>query len=85
MGFYSDGKVYGVQWVLYNEDDYEVLYKYEKTYTTPLEWTQIQEIETEFKKLPENDLKNLQISFYICCTSSNSFNRTSQRINSNRL
>lgn len=69
MGIYSDGKVYGVQWILYNEDDYKVLYNYEKTYTTPLDLQQIQEIETEFKKLPEKDLKNLRISFYTCCTS----------------
>ena len=72
MGIYSDGKVYGVKWVLYNEDnkdDYEILFTFEKTFTTPLNLHQIQEIEMEFQKLSEDEQKNLTISFYTCCTS----------------
>ena len=64
---YSDFKAYGVRWILYDENSL-VVGKYEKTYTIPMNLQQIQEIEQDFKKLSDDELKNISISFYIWCT-----------------
>lgn len=63
MGIYSDGKVYGVSWELYDVSG-NIIIKYEKTSKEKLNLEQIQEIKNEFEKLSEDNRSACSISYY---------------------
>lgn len=70
MGIYSNGKVYGVCWSLYDEELCEYVPLLEHTYREPLNALQIQYIQTKYDLLTEEKKNCISIQFYTCCATS---------------
>jgi hypothetical protein len=69
MGLYSNGKIYGVSWRIYGDDDsYLPKKKFEKIFPDVMTGSDIQEIAQEYEKLSELEKKNTQYSIYTLCS-----------------
>lgn len=69
MGIYNDGNIYGVSWILRNDEDKEEDEKYEKKQDTKLTKENIAEIKAEYDKLTESEKNRIVIiRFYTCCS-----------------
>ena len=68
MGFYNDGNIYGVSWVLLNEA-HEIMNTYEKKQETKLTKEDIVEIKAEYDKLTESEKNRIVVvKFYTYCS-----------------
>jgi hypothetical protein len=60
MGIYSNGKVYGIRWLIHKSD--ETTIEFEKIYTHEMTAQNIREAKEEFDQLTEEEI--LEASFY---------------------
>ena len=68
MGIYSNGKVYGVGWIRYNDSD-EITICFEKIFEDKMSILQIQEVKMAYDLIPEDQRNNMSIRFYTSCSS----------------
>lgn len=88
MGIYSDGNVYGVSWIMNDENDNSILF-FNVEYETKMTQNQIDDVKKEYEKLTEYEKNNIRINFYTKCMTSYEFsNKTKACIipwNGNRV
>jgi hypothetical protein len=80
MGIYYDGNVYGIGWELYNEDYTKLVIKYEKRYEEKMTTEQIQEVQSDYDKLSDQD--KAQCTYYVLtsCTTTYEINTTAMHV-----
>lgn len=67
MGFYNDGNIYGVKWIVYDKDE-NYIKEWEKTFPHKINLEQIEIIKEVYDSLTEEEQKNCSIFFYTCCS-----------------
>jgi hypothetical protein len=63
MGIYSNDKVYGFRWTIYDLSD-NIIHEYEKIYDHEMTIQEIKEAKEEYYKLSEDDRKEVSIRYY---------------------
>jgi len=69
MGIYSNGIVYGVCWTIF-DNSLDFVSRYEETFPEKMTLEQIQSVKENYDLLTEEELKDISIQFYTCCSSS---------------
>ena len=69
MGIYSNVKVYVVCWTIYNAEGVFVA-RYQEIFEEKMTLEQIQSVKENYDLLTEEELKDISIQFYTCCSSS---------------
>ena len=64
MGIYYDGNIYGVSWKIFDNDNQDnIIKKFEKSYNEKMNIENIQEIKAEYDKI--TDIEKTYIEFYV--------------------
>lgn len=90
MGVFSNGKIYGIKWVVYDQDYIKILEKFEKkiykeglntslcSLTTSEKTTFISEVVKEYEKLCLKKEENIVLSIYTQYSTTHNFNDKSE-------
>jgi|LauGreSBDMM110SN_4_FD.fasta_scaffold457889_1 hypothetical protein len=74
MGFYPDGKIYGLSWTIYDISKNEIK-REEYTQKNNLEPGNITDIKKHYEKLNVTEKNNITIQFYAKCESGHELSR----------
>jgi hypothetical protein len=67
MAVYNDGNIYGIAFVIYDENG-DIINRVEKIYPNKIGFPEIREIKKEYNKLTKKDLEYIKIKVYTSCT-----------------
>ena len=71
MGIYSNGKIYGIRWNIFDENIIDIIKTYEKKdEVNQINYQMIYEIQMEYNQLSEDEKKKASFTYYTLCSSS---------------